>query len=277
MKTRIITALVALAIFIPVLCFSDTITFLIFVQLISLFGAYEALSCTKMIKNLSISIPCLICAAMIPFFAREIASHINFFALVLAVFFVLVFYIFAASVFKKGKISVADATLSFSLIFFVTVSLSSLILLRDGENGKYIYLLAFFAAWISDTGAYFSGYLFGKHKLIPEVSPKKTVEGAIGGFIICIACFILYGFVIGKVFDLTPNYIALAVSGALMSVVSMIGDLIFSLVKRHYNVKDYGWILPGHGGVLDRFDSVIATSPFLFLLYAIIPNFSLFV
>lgn len=275
MKTRIITALVALCVFIPVLYFSDTIAFLIFVQLVSLLAAYEVLVCTNMMKNKGVSIASIFCAAMIPFFTRELDFK-NFFVLVLAVFFVLLFFILSASVFARGRYNVADAALSFSMIFFVTVSLSNIILLRDLENGKYIYLLAFFSAWISDTGAYFSGFLFGKRKLIPEVSPKKTVEGAIGGFIICVLSFVLYGFVVGKIFDITPNYIALAVSGAVLSLVSMMGDLIFSLVKRHYNIKDYGWLLPGHGGVLDRFDSVIATAPFLFLLCNALPNFNLF-
>ncbi len=166
--------------------------------------------------------------------------------------------------------------LLFALLFYVTVSLSSIVLLRDEDWGEYFYLLVFITAWGSDIFAYFCGRLFGRHKLIPEVSPKKTVEGAVGGILCCGALTALYGFAVGCFFDLRPSYLHLLLAGVVMSLVSMLGDLIMSYVKRHYGIKDYGWILPGHGGVLDRFDSVLATAPFLFMMYTLFPGFALF-
>jgi phosphatidate cytidylyltransferase len=117
---------------------------------------------------------------------------------------------------------------------------------------------------MSDSFAYFTGRIFGKHKLIPSVSPKKTVEGAIGGVVFGVLTAVVFGFVVSTFFDpdgvITANYLVLAISGMFLSVVSQIGDLIMSVIKRHYNIKDYGKFFPGHGGILDRFDSIIAVS-----------------
>ena len=113
---------------------------------------------------------------------------------------------------------------------------------------------------MTDIFAYFSGMLFGKHKLIPEVSPKKTVEGSIGGTLFCILSFIVFGLVVDGFFSMNANFVFLAVSALAVSILAQVGDLIMSVIKRQYGVKDYGKIFPGHGGVLDRFDSILATS-----------------
>jgi len=120
---------------------------------------------------------------------------------------------------------------------------------------------------VTDTFAYFCGMLLGrggKHKLIPDVSPKKTWEGSIGGTVFCIGAMVLFGFVISKInAQVQVNYILLAVGGLFISIVSQIGDLCMSVIKRTYGIKDYGKIFPGHGGMLDRFDSVLAVSVIL--------------
>jgi len=159
---------------------------------------------------------------------------------------------------------------------YAAFSFLCIILLRDMNNGRYVYLLIFISAWMTDTGAYFVGRFFGRHKLIEDVSPKKTVEGAVGGIVICILSFCLYGAIIGAIFDAVPNYPALIIIGGITSVVSQCGDLIASLIKRHYSIKDYGWVFPGHGGVLDRFDSIIATAAFLFILVSSSDFFAVF-
>ena len=117
----------------------------------------------------------------------------------------------------------------------------------------------------------------GKHKLIPDVSPKKTVEGAIGGVVFCTLAFVLYGFVLTVVIDgIQANYLAFVCVGIVLSVVSQCGDLVFSLIKRKYGIKDYGKLMPGHGGILDRFDSVIASAPFVLLMFDLSGIFRLF-
>ncbi|MBR6676258.1 MAG: CDP-archaeol synthase [Clostridia bacterium] len=119
---------------------------------------------------------------------------------------------------------------------------------------------------MTDTFAYFCGRLFGRHKLIPSVSPKKTIEGSIGGIIFCIIGCVVYRLVLGQMnVESLPAIWIFAVLGLLVSIVSQIGDLIFSLIKRRYGIKDYGILFPGHGGVLDRFDSVIATAPLILI------------
>ena len=128
-------------------------------------------------------------------------------------------------------------------------------LLRDLKYGKYIWLLAFLAPWISDSCAYFIGVNFGKHKLISDVSPKKTVEGAVGGIIFGTASVVLYGFIVSNIISADANYPSLLFAGFVMSVLSQCGDLAASLIKRHYNIKDYGKVFPGHGGVLERCDT----------------------
>ena len=277
MKTRIITALVALCLFLPFLYFSDTLAFTVLIQLLAFVSTYEILRCVGLEKKTMLAIPCYLVSLAVPFLCRypeNMASRLEMFFLI---FFVLTFFLLSVGVFYRGKADVSAIGALIAMEVYVVFAVSSILLLRDDINGKYTYLLVFITAWVTDTGAYFAGKTLGRHKLIPEVSPKKTVEGAIGGFIAGIIFLMAYGAIIGSMTDLTPQYLYLAIAGGIMSLVSMMGDLIASLLKRHYNIKDYGWLLPGHGGILDRFDSVFATAPFLFFLCYYIPDFALFV
>ena len=123
-----------------------------------------------------------------------------------------------------------------------------------------------------DTFAYFTGRFLGKHKLIPEISPKKTIEGSIGGIVFTIGAFILYRVLLFKIFpDLKINlpYLLVIILAIAASIVSQIGDLIASAIKRQYNIKDYGKLFPGHGGVLDRFDSVMLVAPVIYVIFII--------
>ena len=113
---------------------------------------------------------------------------------------------------------------------------------------------------MTDAFAYFTGVFIGKHKLIEDVSPKKTIEGSIGGIFFCTLSFVLIGVITNKFFGTHANLVFLAVSGVIVSIVSQVGDLIMSVIKRHYGIKDFGKIFPGHGGVIDRFDSVLIVS-----------------
>ena len=151
---------------------------------------------------------------------------------------------------------------------YIIGATSSIVVVRDSLGGEYYWYFIFIGAWITDTFAYFTGMLFGKHKLIPNVSPKKTVEGAIGGAVFCMIFFVGYGAIVNS---LTPYNISLgliALAGILSALVSMIGDLSMSVIKRTYGIKDYGKIFPGHGGVLDRFDSILAVAIVIALFLA---------
>ena len=162
------------------------------------------------------------------------------------------------------------------MALLISYSLFKIVDLRNTsiEFGSFYVFLALCIAWMSDTGAYFSGKFFGKSKLCPEISPKKTFEGFIGGIIFCLFCVILIALTFNSfVFPQKQhiNYILVTILGLSGSLISSLGDLCFSAFKRKCGVKDFGNLMPGHGGVLDRFDSVIFVVPYVYLFLKFIP------
>ncbi len=161
----------------------------------------------------------------------------------------------------------------------VTTSLGYIISLKQVDaHGMLYVVLALCGAWFADSGAYFAGVTLGKHKLCPVISPKKTVEGFIGGLVTNAVVFVLicmgYAFLVKDTANaVTVNYVAAALLGLFCAAVSVLGDLTASVIKRQKNIKDYGAIMPGHGGLMDRFDSVLFVVP---SLYAFLTFFSLF-
>lgn len=184
------------------------------------------------------------------------------------------FWLSAYCVIKRGAVEYSLLSKVYMSVLYVATGFTSLILLRDSENGKYVFLLVFIGAWITDTMAYFTGFLFGKRKLIPEISPKKTVEGAIGGTLFSGIAFVAYGLIIEHLTDAEMNMPILFAAGIVAAIAAQFGDLIASVIKRESNVKDYGNIFPGHGGILDRFDSIISLAPFILFIH-IAPFFSM--
>lgn len=261
MLKRIITALVALCVLLPILFFSDTVVFPCAVAIVSVIALFEMYRCIGKDKRLALCIPTYIFALVSPFIIRYVENRDIYVAASFACGVAFVIYLFFFAVRSKGSMKFGEVGEFFALSLYIIAAMNSIIYIRDlGEGGKYLYLLIFVGAWITDTFAYFTGVLLGKHKLIPEVSPKKTVEGSIGGTLFCAASFVLFGVIVDKFFDMHANLLLLAVSGIIIAVVSQIGDLIMSVIKREHGVKDYGNIFPGHGGMLDRFDSILAVS-----------------
>jgi phosphatidate cytidylyltransferase len=162
----------------------------------------------------------------------------------------------------RVKNNIIDVSITLLGLVYVDLFLDFIILTINDFTLGYIYVwFIFIIACATDTFAYFSGYLFGKHKLIPKVSPKKTIEGSIGGMLGSIICCTIFGYI----FNLNLGYIILL--GAIGSIVAQIGDLFASSIKRFVGIKDYGKLIPGHGGILDRFDSVILVSPFVYYAF----------
>lgn len=150
--------------------------------------------------------------------------------------------------------------------------IGALVRLRGMESGKYYILVAFIISMVADSGAYFVGRACGKHKLAPVVSPKKTVEGAIGGVVVNILGMALYTLILNKCFGFTQvNYFYAAIYGVVGALGSMLGDLTLSVVKRQVGIKDYGNLIPGHGGILDRFDSTMICAPIAEILILLLP------
>lgn len=174
----------------------------------------------------------------------------------------------AVYVLNYPKYNTLNVMAGFFGFFYVSVMLSFIYLTRDiSGKGKYLVWMIFLIAWGSDTFAYCAGRLFGKHKMAPVLSPKKTIEGAIGGVLGSALLNMGYSYIFKNELNLEIKDICLigiiAVVGAL---VSMIGDLAASAIKREFEIKDYGKLIPGHGGVLDRFDSIIITAPIVYFL-----------
>ncbi len=281
MKQRILTTVVGLPIVIVVLLFSHTIILPIAISLFAAIGVFEMLGCIGVRSKLSVSIPSILFAAAVTFAARYVVAASERSSYVLSIFaaigYIYIFYLMAIAVVSKGTKSISDMMLTAVTTLYITVGFSSMILLRDVENiGIWMFALVFVGAWVPDGAGYFCGRAFGKHKLIPDVSPKKTVEGAIGGVIFGSLAFVVCGVIAGATGAAEPQYIQLAVTGLIIAVVSIFGDLIASLIKRQYGIKDYGKLFPGHGGVMDRFDSIIAIAPFLMMVCSHPDIFTLF-
>ena len=155
----------------------------------------------------------------------------------------------------------------------IPLGLSALVVLKCMERGEYLVLLAVLLAFVTDAGAYFAGVFLGRHRGVTRVSPNKSLEGYLGGFATGVVFSLSYGWVVAGVASLEANYFALALCGLLGALATELGDLAFSFIKRQYGVKDYGHLLPGHGGMLDRFDSMIFCGPVVLFLVACLPVF----
>lgn len=192
---------------------------------------------------------------------REYYVYVIFMVLLALMTFMFV-YVFSFPKFKANQIMAAV----FSFVY-APVMLSFIYLTRSLELGNYIVWMIFISAWGCDTCAYCVGMLIGKHKLAPILSPKKSIEGAIGGVVGAAALGAIYGyFVVEKVMPDMNVALSFAVIGGVGAVISQVGDLAASGIKRDNEIKDYGKLIPGHGGIMDRFDSVIFTAPIIYFL-----------
>ncbi len=164
------------------------------------------------------------------------------------------------------KYNFIDISITLYSLIYIPFLLGHILLITKQANDIVIWLI-FIAAWGTDTLAYFSGYLFGKRKLCPSISPKKTVEGAIGGMLGSMIISLIFGY-----FFLKDYLFAVALIGFLGSIAAQIGDLSASLIKRDIGIKDFGNIMPGHGGILDRFDSILFTAPTVYYILIFLIN-----
>ena len=272
MKTRIITGTVATCLFLPICFFSEYVIFPIVIGLLCMIGVFEMAKCLGFDKKLVITIPMYIIALGLPIF-RYYISYVfkssitaSFLTCAMLLFFGMLIYVLSYVMLKKNTVNVSEMLTFYALFVYIVGCFSSIVLVRYGNKGGYLYMLVFLGAWICDTFAYFTGKFFGKHKLIPEISPKKTVEGSIGGIVFTVISFVIFGLIVNLGFDAGISYIKLCIFAVVLSIVSQFGDLIASTVKRQYDIKDYGNLFPGHGGILDRFDGVMLTAPTLFIL-----------
>ena len=191
-------------------------------------------------------------------FAKEsLIMYFIFYLLVIMIFYVVSF----------PRYDTSHVTVLFFGLFYVAVMLSYIYQVRMLDDGAYLVWLIFISAWGSDTCAYCVGKLIGKHKVTPHLSPKKSVEGCIGGVVGAALIGVIYAAIFHEnIIGFQSVYLAFALIGGCGSVISQIGDLAASAIKRQHEIKDYGKLIPGHGGILDRFDSIIFTAPIVYYL-----------
>ncbi len=271
MKTRIITAIVAIAIFVPICIFSDYIVFPIAMAILSAVAVNEMARCLGFNKKLVLTIPMYLIAILLPISRFLLIKQSHFFMLAMISVFFMLIYCLTYVMLRKNQDRINDVITFYGLFVYIVGCFSSIVCVRYMAGGKYIYLLIFLGAWVCDTFAYFTGKFLGKHKLIPEISPKKTVEGSIGGIVFTIIAFVVYGLIVNNNFGdkIQISYVLLVILGLASSIISQIGDLVASSIKRQYEIKDYGRLFPGHGGVLDRFDSVMLVAPVTYIVFLI--------
>jgi phosphatidate cytidylyltransferase len=238
------------------------------IALISVLAVFEIISALGLSKNFVLLIPSLIFSAVIPLIQVDMLQQ--------AAYFLYTVVLFGALILYHKVITFREVGVIYSMSLMIPTALETLISLRNlgGRHGMFYVIIAIFSAWIADTGAFFAGSLWGKHKLCPDISPKKTVEGVIGGFVLNIFAMIVFGYIFHAVYyaySVEISYLTLVVIGFFGTIMSILGDLSFSLIKRSCHIKDFGEIIPGHGGILDRFDSVIFEAPFVYLLVQFMP------
>ncbi len=258
MKTRIITGLCLAPILVLVLL-SNVYVVSAAVAIISVMGLFEFFKATEISKHKGLCAVGYVAAVLVC-----LRTYIPAY-LYMPFFYVGLMAIFCVMLKCHKTVSVIDAGLLIFAVIYIPFLLSTLIDLKGLQYGTRLLWIVFIGAFATDTFAYFSGVFFGKHKLCPEISPKKTIEGSIGGTVGCVVLLLLYGLLLEKGFKMDINYIKLGVLGLIISPVSQIGDLTASIIKRKYGVKDYGSLFPGHGGILDRLDSVIAVAPLVYI------------
>ena len=272
MKQRIISAAIGIILLIGVLCLYKTVALNIVLAFVSVLAVHELLVATKKVRNNLLAIVGMFFAFLVPFFREQ---NLLYLCVVFA-------FVLAGVLLKKHSIvSVSQVALVFFVSIVISFSFSMFAYIRDKfvlmPSISLLYiLLCLSSAWISDSGAYFVGVFLGKTKLAPNVSPKKTVEGVIGGVLSSVVIGLLISLIFSYVFNaynmgIKINYWRLLLVVPVASLVGVFGDLVASVIKRQSKIKDFGKIMPGHGGVLDRFDSVIFTIAFYYLIQAVFP------
>ena len=260
MKQRIITAIIAAACFIPFVIYGN-LPFTILVYLIAAVGLYELLR----MNGISIlSIPGII--GILTVFAillpekytiklMDLTAYSKLEFLMIAVILLLIYTVIVKNHFTFDQVG-------FILVSALYVGIGFYYFIETRNAGLQFIIFALLVVWTTDSGAYFVGRKLGKKKLWPEISPNKTIEGFVGGIIVAVvfACIMQF------IYPLTDSWLALIVMTIIASIFGQLGDLVESAIKRHYDVKDSGKILPGHGGILDRFDSLLFVLPLLHFL-----------
>ena len=269
MKTRILVGVIFVPLIVILVLFAPIGLFGGFWGVVAAIAAIELLHCISSNLPKRMAAYAALGAFLLPLLTSlghgAVAERFVLWALVFIMFSELML-----SFFRAEKIPMEYIVMVLFAGFIQPMLFTSMVRIEMMEHGHLFLLMVFLIAFASDSFAYFAGMFCGRHRLAPELSPKKTIEGSAGGFLGTIAISLLYGLYM-KFTGMTVDFLVLAVYGFLGSLVGQLGDLSFSAVKRLYDVKDYGNLIPGHGGILDRFDSILFIAPVIELLLLWVP------
>ncbi len=269
MKTRVLVGVIAIPLIALLIMFAPVWAIGIVIGAVAAIGAWELLNCVC--PQLPVR---MVYYAIFGAFFLTVGTSIGYYVLVerfVLWFLVLVMFCeLMGSFFRTEKMEFEPVVMVLFAGYILPMLFTSLLRIYMMDNGKVLLLMPFIIAFASDSFAYFCGMFLGKHKLAPELSPKKTIEGSAGGFIGTILCMVLFGFVM-QAYEFKVDFLILVVYGFLGSLAGQLGDLSFSAIKRLHNIKDYSNVIPGHGGILDRFDSMLFVAPLIELLMLWVP------
>ena len=272
MVKRILVAVVLAPLFLVILLFPNPAGLAVLMAAICALASFELLRATGVAHHNGMYAVTALSAAAIPIGVWLGRGHeaLQICALVLMI---VVFWIAICLYDMERAVRFEDVLVCLFGGAMIPWALSALVELRNMEQGQFLVLLPVICAFLTDGGAYFAGVFLGKHRGVTRVSPNKSVEGYIGGILSGALFLLIYGAALRQFAGIDASLPVLAVYGLVGSAVTELGDLSFSFVKRQFGVKDYGTLLPGHGGMLDRFDSMVFAAPTLMLLVKLFPPF----
>ncbi len=268
LKTRLLSAIVLVVILLAVVFFAADWVFSLAVCGLTFMMMAELTKVMRLETKPGIVITNYIFAALYMALGFLNLETQNAFIYLVTILFVMTLGAF--TVLDNSRIKLSDVCASIFLVVYSVVFLMHLSFIRKLDNGIALLFMPLIGAYITDTGAYFTGMSIGRHKLIPSVSPNKTVEGAVGGIVAAVVGFVIYGVIMTSI-GLTVNYLLLIILAVLCAVVAQLGDLTASVIKRNYSVKDFGHLIPGHGGMVDRVDSLMFVAPIVYYFITFLP------